>query len=381
MIRLKLRSSALLDQLDPGNFDNDVDYAIAKYAADPLFGGMSLSKVINEALERYPNDKTVTLYRGLNFDTEEEYLKFKNAISDSKMTTTGLSSWSPDKNTAEAFAVTKPTYMEFMDSGKMEQIKKQREEAERITGYRGVLLKTRIPAGAGVDINKAPISHEEEIILPAGTYKVKVEDVLSWKDIVGDADPSDIVLGLEAKDIEEEHSLWRYIQKHYAPEDLSPEARSHLFKILVKYKSRIFTYIVKLEEAYKSKISAREDPRTIDVYFYGLDKNLLPWFNPEDYQKYYAKGKRELKKCIDEVRDKYEPGTQIDWDEDAKVWLDEFDLSDYYTKALRETVGEEYRKLASYDSTKEINQIKDPKERKQAMEEYQKNLLRILKSI
>ena len=78
--------------------------------------------------------------------------------------------------------MTRPSYMEFMDSENMKLISAARKNHERVVGYRGVILETSIKAGVGIDVNRSKFAKESEVILPSGSYKISVTEILKNSD-------------------------------------------------------------------------------------------------------------------------------------------------------------------------------------------------------
>ena len=66
---------------------------------------------LTKLIKKYPN-QAGTVYRGLNFYTEEAWKEFISKFTNDQTTLTfaGVSSWSHDPTTAHQFAVTQPTY-------------------------------------------------------------------------------------------------------------------------------------------------------------------------------------------------------------------------------------------------------------------------------
>ena len=115
---------------------SDADKALYNYTLNPMHI-YEVHGEFDELLSLYANKKSMTVYRGLNFETKEKYDKFISNIQDGNINIKNISSWTPHKKTAEQFAVTRPSYMEFMDSENMKLISAARKNHERVVGYRG----------------------------------------------------------------------------------------------------------------------------------------------------------------------------------------------------------------------------------------------------
>ena len=69
-----------------------------------------------------------------------------------------------------------------MDSENMKLIATARKNHERVVGYRGVILETTIKAGIAIDVTRSKFAKESEVILPSGSYKISVTEVLKNSD-------------------------------------------------------------------------------------------------------------------------------------------------------------------------------------------------------
>ena len=370
---IKICESAIDDQLR-NSYDLDyIDGALTRYTLNPMY---SVSSVFDDAVERYGNEESITVYRGLNFATKEEYQKFIDSIDNGKMTTNSCSSWSPNKNEAETFAITRPSYMEFMDTDNMKLISKQHKEAERITGYRGVLLQTRIKPYTGIDLRRTDFAKETEIILGAGTYKVKVVDVLSYKDMIDESSIDDIIYSLRNKR-EECKAFIKYVMKNFDPDDVSDETKDIIFKVLNPNVSNVGKYSA---EYVNNGPEWRTDSEYIDAYFYTISPS--DWFNSNKNNLIINKSKKTFKKFLDEVFDlyeKYKYEVKIKWEFDVNKVANMLGLGNYLTKKMK-VIGKKYN---DYNDTavRDINKIKDPKEKDKAIRDYTDNILKMLKSM
>lgn len=369
---IKVYESAIEDQWNDSYDMDDIDGALQRYSLNPMY---TVSKdIFPYAVDRYGNEEDVTVYRGLNFATKEEYSKFMDTIKDNKFTTSGCSSWSPNKSEAETFAITRPSYMEFMDPENMKLIQQQRSNAERIVGYRGVLLQTRIKANKGIDMRRTDFAKESEIILGPGTYRIKVVDVLSYKDMVNESSVDEIIYSLRNKK-DQLNNFLRYVYKHFNPDDISSESKDIIFKNKINYKAVGF-YKVEYEE--NNKYSAN-DSDEIRVHFYAGKQS--EWYNDNKNELVKKKAKKTFRKCIDEVFDLYEEHMHecnIKWEFNVnKVarWLGE----DSYLNNKMKVLGQEYNRQDQI--VKDINKIDDPKEKQKAIDAEKDRIINILKSM
>ena len=150
------------------------DQALYKYTADgfvPPFGSN-----YKDLEEKYPFDGG-TLYRGLLFSEEEKFEKFMNNIKDGKIVMEDSSSWTPSVSTAIDFAKSEKTY--FPTHEIMAAYSATQKAGDHMSGEGGgVVLKTVVPKGIGIDVNKTDYAKESEVILPSGEYEIEVHRVL-----------------------------------------------------------------------------------------------------------------------------------------------------------------------------------------------------------
>lgn len=165
---------SLINQ-DKYNDMDSADQALYKYTAD---GFTLLSRDEFKTLEeRYPFEGG-TLYRGLYFDDKGKLEAFLENVSDGEITMTGQSSWSTDRATAKDFAETVKTY--FPTPEIMKADSDRRDAGDHMSGEGGgVLLKIEnAPGGVGINVNLTEYAKESEVLLPAGTYKISIDQTL-----------------------------------------------------------------------------------------------------------------------------------------------------------------------------------------------------------
>ena len=269
--------------------------------------------------------------------------------------------------------MTKPSYMEFMDAARMKMISDQKTKGERITGYRGLILKTRISKGKGLDLRKFENHAESEVLLPAGNYKVTYEDVLSYQDIMKTTTPDEQIMKLTKKSSKESKKILDYIFKNYKPNQLSEEARHKLYLITAPTE---FHSTVSVQDPNKYTF---EKHRVITALMTTFNPNLVPYYLDSDVVKLKANMKKEYKKVIKEVFSNYEDGATIDWFYNhnyfARFCGVEIDLA----KAERSTLGKAYQKQDQI--VKDINKIKDPKAKSQAIDDELERIRKIISSM
>lgn len=350
-----IEESAIYDQLRDADYISDpVDKAISKYTLNPDYI-YTLYSVFDEAMKQYPNDHRVTLYRGLNFDTEEDYFKFMSTIKNNILETNNISSWSPEKSTAKQFAVTKPSYMEFMDKYKMSLISKQEKERERITGYRGVILSTTIAPKKAVDLSKSDYSKESEMLLSPGKYEVDVYDIKTFKDILAtstaDKELQKLHDKLQEYDEEDSSKFLDYIIRNYS-DQISDKSKSLLFKM---FNAHPFSY--RIEKRRKGEYFSSNDNRIIvDFSFPYILLTYPTLFLEKDKKSLINSSKKEFIKMCDDIRDNFEEGYYIVWPSYISVAniAELLGVRSYYMKMLNDTVGKEYRRNDTIEHNKTI---------------------------
>lgn len=364
MLKLYIES-AVGDQWENAYNDYDeVDGTLVRYTLNPT---TPIIGIFEDALYRYSNDKPITIYRGLNFSSKEGYEEFMQSITNGRLKIERCSSWSPSKSTAEIFAMTRPCYMEFMGFGSMTLVSQQEKESERIAGYRGVILKTRISAHKGIDLRKTSFAKEDEILLGPGTYRVEVSDVLSYKDTLENTNIDDMIYSLRNKE-EELQKFLSYVKKHYTPNDISEESKELIFKAFVSPNQ-----IGKYETHYYK--------RENQIYAVFIAVYPSEWYPDNRNSLIINKGKKTFKSFIDKVFDLYadhDYTPKIEWECDVNRIANIYGMSNYLQDKMN-IVGQQYKKCN--DTVKDINKIKDPKERQQAIDDYKNDIVRLLKNM
>ena len=360
--------SAISDRLRNAENMDRVDKALTKYILNPVYR-MDVEMVIADAIDTYGNDKSMTLYRGLNFDTKEQYDAFIKSIRSGTLKTKGISSWSPDKSEAEAFAITKPSYMEFMSRSNMAQIDAQHKSGEKITGYRGVILTTKIGKKRGVDLKKFENRAESEVLLPLGSYKVTYKDILTYKDSMSDG-PETTLMKLTTKS-KDKDGILNYILKNYKPDQLSDEARHKIY--LLTKPTEIKYFIDRVET------SRFQQYPEIRAYFSVPPKACVPYYLEADKKRLISASTPQFKKMIKDVFDKFTSDTVIKWNFDHTYYARLYGMDTELAAAEKRTLGKEYHKQDQI--VRDINKIKDPKAKQDAINDEMERIKRIVGSI
>ena len=222
-----MRLNDLFESKNWQDIDDPADRWLAKYTYENLDKWPS-RKIIDTLLNRYPASPG-TIYRGMNFDTKEQYDAFVAELP--SMQTQQITSWTKRERAAEQFALTKPTY--FLDLSVMKSYEKQQQERESLSGYRGLVLSTVIGERQGIDVDQSNLGHESEIILTPGQYDVKVHKVIKrHQETLADSNKTPDEIIMNAKTEAELQSDFVQYVLHHAGKTLKPETQNHVFKLI-----------------------------------------------------------------------------------------------------------------------------------------------------
>lgn len=131
----------------------------------------------NELLAYFPNDEPMTIYRGLNFTTEEQANKFIKGIKDNGgYASISPSSWSKEKKVATEFARFKKTYNPTPLVMSLQR--EMSEKGEFVMGHGGFLLKATINSNEGAYVGNTNSGMEGEVLLPPNkTVKCEIIEI------------------------------------------------------------------------------------------------------------------------------------------------------------------------------------------------------------
>lgn len=368
-----------------------IDQAIKDYVSSEMFA-YKLHEYIDEAIEKYPNRRSMTLYRGLNFLNKEHYDSFIKTISNGKITLNSFSSWTTSKRVAEGFANTRKFTLDLGFVSKDDPYWKAYEEATKkkdpLVGYRGVVLITHIPANVGLDMTEAGYGSEEEVVLPKGTYNIKYYDVLSYSDKYKNKDPNEILTKLiKIGNTNQIKAVFEFLQANgLKPTDLSTYVRHYLFTKTISfleiapyvsikrkhYDKEVYFGVVHKDVIYGSAISGNAKYEVI---------SLLDWFTDSDYSKLKILFKSSLKKMLEQIEDLSEkyPEYPIIINNTTLKLANEFNISQAAYDLMRQYYKPNYEKLQ--DKGRQVNQIKDYRERKEFLNNYMDELTVFLKTV
>lgn len=388
---MKILAKQRLEAYSDDEYMANVDKAIKDYVSSEMLG-LSLSRYLDEAIERYPNKKPMTLYRGLNFLDKEHYDSFIKTISNGKITLNSFSSWTTSKRVAEGFASTRKFDLSLGFVTKDDPYWKAYNEAKKkkdpFVGYRGVVLITHIPANIGLDMTEAGYGSEDEVVLPKGTYSIKYYDVASYSDKYKNKNPNDILIKLiRIGNDNQIKGVFEFLEANgLKPNDVSDYVKHYIFTKIMgsleiepfatisqrDYDKEIYFGMVHKKVIYGSAIHGK----------YGHSvANLLKWLTSSDYSKLKILFKSSLKKMLDQVKElsKQYPEYPIIIDKTTLKLANEFGISQAAYDLMREYYKPNYEKLQ--DKGRQVNQIKDYRERKEFLNNYIDELAVFIKTV
>ena len=372
-------------------FEDRADDWLAKYTLENLDKWPSAE--IRAALsKRYPLDQDTVLYRGMNFKTKEEWDTFVDNVKSGNNTIEfgRISSWAPDAGTAEAFALTRPTY--FLNAELMAAETIRAKEREYLSGYRGIIIKMQAtPNMNAIDVRKSVAAKEEEVILPAGTYTIVTHRVLKlFRDEVADTGVNETIskildqmLALKnaSKSNEYVTKFYEYIHHHFSDEIVNS----------VKFKEKVFNITIK-----KSLWNAKNLANIVSSSYWGGDKNLGGRHEAREVKISYNssifylankgmfpnKQLPMLTKYADIIVSAYQKEiTKYSDEADVTFNLGGLELIKPYVSnkslldnLLKSQVGDKYNKINSTQSIKDINAIKDPAEKQRAIQQHMNDI-------
>ena len=360
---------------------SDADKALYNYTLNPMHI-YEVYEEFDELLSLYANKKSMTVYRGLNFETKEKYDKFISNIQDGNINIKNISSWTPHKKTAEQFAVTRPSYMEFMDSENMKLISTARKNHERVVGYRGVILETSIKAGVGIDVTRSKFAKESEVILPSGSYKISVTEVLKNSDRFSEfSSLKDAIESAIKEHNDSNTSLLDHIIKFHH-EKFTDEEKSLLGKYFLV--NAEVSGGIDVEDPNPKSYWRDNKEGTINIYMTDdhIASSYKHIFLQDDIEKYYKKYASVLSKLYKDLKaasDRLPEANVINRSNASfKNIISHTGQDDLYRK-INAIIGKKLVKLTGDDVTKNINKLSG-KEQRDAIDKLQKDLLKALSS-
>jgi len=376
---------------DDGNLDS-VDSWLAKYTNQGLDKWPS-TDIWKRLVKRYPADENIVLYRGMNFSTQEEWAEFIKQFKQDKgeIQFRGISSWTRSMGTAKQFAVTRPTY--YLNRELMQAHDTMNKEKEHMIGYRGVILKIVTTADSrAVDANKSKHSAEDEIILPTGTYSVTVEKIVKkFAHSIEDKDETLESIIDQYLDIKNQNKTDEYFKKFY---DYVLDKYQDQVKSSNELKQKVYDIafsFIKDNGKIQDLISVDVDDTAFsDVYrgsrvrvsfspaLFILQKR---GFLPDDKKDILATYADNIVKAYSDTLKKHS-GPDYEYNlgrlKEIAPWVSNpRSIDAIYQLQIKNS----YDLLNSKEYVKSINDIKDPMEKRKAIEHTREKMQRIMRQL
>ena len=362
-----------------------------------------LAKYTYEGVDKYPNKKTIDyllknfpcksgdIYRGMNFYTKKEWDEFIdqfNGKNSCELEFNGVSSWSPFPESANQFAVTKPTY--FINYEVIHHYELQQKKREALSGYRGIILHIHVNEGQGIDVNSTNVGHEDEIILPPGKYTVSIYKIIKrYEDQLNDNDNTidNVILSTTKHDIKYSHdnSFYNYVMHHHS-DKLSNKAIVHLLKLFTPDPSKpLFTYEVSpYFQIFSSKDQGLDDTKVnfsyyvpmlplLQLYKTGIFKN-----NPSIEQQITTACKKIFHQALP-IIEKYIVNANSYNPHIINLVASIAGKTNELTRMKQRTLGAAYKELEK--NVRNINNISDYREKQQAIRKYGEDMKSLIEKM
>lgn len=194
--------------------------------------------IFKELRSKYSNQEPLTLYRGMNFKTEDDYNQFIEKIQEkSVFKSESLSGFSRCYDTAQDFSETTKTY--FPGELTMAEEDVRGLTGESMTGYRGVVITVNVRAGDVVDINRSGLGIEDELILAPDTeYICTVTTVTPLKERIKNIDINKHIENNIEKGLDD--NVFNYIIRNHVDDITQKNKELILNSILFKKNDKCF---------------------------------------------------------------------------------------------------------------------------------------------
>jgi len=356
--------------------EDAVDF-LRKYVNDPMNRWISADRFDN-ILSYFPYQGG-KLYRGMNFLDRESYEKFLDDIKDGVVKTQSITSWTRDLDTASQFAITRPTY--YFNSVLASAESARQKSGEHMVGYRGVILTTVVPAEVGVDVNQSGVGAEDEVILPAGNYKIQIfKEFKPFAQQVAGRDPNELIQSISQEQFrsqEEYKKLFYFLLTNNKPESFSSASKQHIFRLLYRkpYTPGNIAYDDRVSYFGYFEVTPRYNFAPFGLTEYFLDQDL-------------KKLRKDADLMLNDVMKTLKPklaefGISV---VDVKLTIRHIEwvlkmaspgAISKYTKFIKSIVAPEKQKLDL--SVRDINKITDSKQKSKAIDEYKEKITRLIR--
>tara|TARA_Y100001960_G_C14784285_1_gene890605 strand:+ start:27286 stop:28509 length:1224 start_codon:yes stop_codon:yes gene_type:complete len=219
---------------DDYEFLSDSDRQLKEHVKNEI--GIYEKGTYDTLLAKYPNEEDLIIYRGINFKSRLEYYRFMKNLEKNNgwIQDNSASSYTRSKATATGFAETTKTYYPTQEIIQAEA--KRSKEGDTLSGYCGVVLKTKIKKGEAVDVNLSEFGIEDEILMePQRKVDVEVEVINSLKFQVNQSD-FDINEYIQNCNNTSD-PLFQYITIN-KPERINNDSANHIFEMCLSSKEK-----------------------------------------------------------------------------------------------------------------------------------------------
>jgi len=341
-------------------------------------------QILSKLIKTYPNPAG-NVYRGINFTLAESWQNFMEKFSNKKdaiLEFPSVTSWTEDITTADQFARTQPTYQ--LNLAVMTAHAQQQSQRENLSGYRGVILSMQLEAGVAIDVNAAGVGHENEIVVPPGSYSVHIHEIIKkYEHQLSDQDVNvnQVILNTTResfKNKNRENRFFDYVLHHHA-KTLSVPAQKHVFHLFAPLPG---------EEVFRTHVDTFENIFNKQEIWFSYNVPSIRLFEMADRGVFDAQtntkiqqlGKKIIKQALPWV-EKYAAVATNNWNPSVLNYISKFTGDYRITQAIQKAVRKEIDLLNS--KVRDINKIEDTSEQRQAIEKYKTrmvDLLSLLKS-
>lgn len=232
--------------------------------------------IVRELLSTYPFEGG-TLYRGLNFLSSEAWEAFLTTTNGGTLLEShAVTSWAKEEFSARQFAVTRPSY--HLDSITKDAEAEKRTNQDYMLGHAGAILKITVPANVACDVTKSRYAKEDEVILPAGTYKIELQQVLRpYMQTITTENYVDEIMSIKSLIGESDgRARFNHIVNRFS--DFTDQARGHIFGLITEGFTAIDVDVVRTDPP----DAGRRVNKKMTELFVG-------WNFPSDLFKHYDK--------------------------------------------------------------------------------------------
>lgn len=176
-------------------------------------------------------DEDTVAYRGFWFRTKESFDAFKKILDNKEYYPKFPESFTRNWKTAESFAIQKKTFFPMLDNNIFIENNYRKATNEYVAGYAGIILKTVIPKGKGLDLSKTRFSVEDEIIYMTDKKMDYSYEILDSFENQLKKNPIDINEHIRNHDLK--NPLTEYLFANHADE-IDNETQHHILNEIIK---------------------------------------------------------------------------------------------------------------------------------------------------